>query len=177
MEPDHISTNVALITPPSLTEERKGEMFLPEAEVQSQPAGILGDTSVTLDNTIPKALKEAYNNSFVSLTKPAILNTLSQQQLLVNAEIVKNVAVQMLKDQDRAEQTKAASLVLATIEIFLKKAQQQYQLYLAPGAIHEEQTNQKFPAIANEITENQFSGLQIAFETVKNIAMKALILT
>lgn len=176
MDPDsNILPNIAspsIATPP-LTEEKKEGMFLPEAEVQAPT--ILGETSVTLGSTIPKALKEAYNNSFVSISKPEILGTVSQKQLLANAEIVKNASQEILKDA----QVTLAAQVLATNQIFLEQAQRQYQLYLAPGAIHEEQTNQDTPTIENELKEDNFNqeGLQHAFTTVKNIAVKALVLT
>lgn len=180
MDPDsNILTNVASpsIATPSLTEEKKEGLSLPETEVQTST--ILGDTSVTLDGTIPKALKEAYNNSFVSISKPEILGAVSQKQLLANVEIVKNVSQEILKDAEEDAQVTLAAQVLANNQIFLEKAQRQYQLYLAPGAIHEEQTNQDVPTIENELEENNVDqeGLQNAFTTVKNIAVKALIFT
>ncbi len=180
MDPDsNILTNIASpsMTTPSLTEEKKEGLFLPEPEVQTST--IFGDTSVTLGDTIPKALKEAYNNSFVSISKPEILGSVSQKQLLANAEIVKNASQEILKDAGEDAQVALAAQVLANNQIFLEKAQQQYQLYRAPGAIHEEQTNQDVPTIENELEENKFDqeGLQHAFTTVKNIAVKALVLT
>jgi len=177
----NILPNVAppSITTPPLTEGRKEEMLLPEAEVEVQPTGVLSDTSVTLDDTIPKMLKEAYNNSFVALAKPEILNQVPQKQLLEYADAVKNVAKQMLEHTEEESQVTLASQMLATNEVFLQQAQRHYQLYLAPGAIHEEQTNQDLPTIENELEENKpdQEGLQNAFTTIKNIAMKALVLT
>lgn len=180
METDsNISPNIATpaIETSPLTEGRKEGLFLPEAEVQAQPSGVLSDASITLDGTIPKALKEAYNNSFVSLEKPEILNKVSQKHLLGHAEVVKNTAEQILKYADEKAQVTAASQMLATEEEFLKKAQQQYQLYLAPGAIHQEQTDQNVPTIVSAQAENHFDQqkFQNAFTTVKNIAMKALV--
>lgn len=165
------------ISTPSLTDARKEELFLPESELELPSSSVLSDEAVTLDSTIPKGLKEAYNNSFVAIPKPQILNSIPQRELLEHAEVVKNVATEMLKERDEEAQVTVAAEMLATTEAFLKAAQRQYQLYLAPGAIHEEQTNQNVPTIANEIQENNFDqeGIEAAFETVKNIAMKALV--
>lgn len=180
MDPDsNILTNIASpsIATPSLTEEKKEGMFLPETEVQ--PSTIFGDTSVTLDDTIPKALKEAYNNSFVSISKPEILGAVSQKQLLTNAEIIKNASQEILKDAGEDVQVALAAQVLANNQVFLEKAQRQYQLYYAPGATHGEQTSQDTPAIESEMEEDKLNqeGLQNAFTTVKKIAIKALVFT
>ena len=177
----NISSNIASpsIAAPSSAGGRKGEMFLTDTEVQPQPVGVLSEASVMLDSTISKTLKEAYNNSFVSLPKPEISSSLPQQQLLKNAEAVKNVAQQMLDDTVEETQATVASEMLAANEVFLQATQQHYLRYLAAGGFDQEQTNQENPTIASELAQKQVEqeGIQNAFTTVKNIAMKALIFT
>ncbi len=179
MDPDAPNIAPPSIATPQFTEGRKEGMFLPEAEEQPEYPSILENNSVTLENPIPKTLKEAYNNSFVSLPRPETLSKFSQGQLLEHVAGIKNVAAQILEDTAEEAQVKVAAQMLATNEAFIKQAQRQYQLYFAPGAIHEEQTDQNDPTIRNELAENKFDkeGLQSAFMTVKNIAIKALINT
>lgn len=180
MEPDLSNLETPSITSPPLTEGRKEGLSLPEAEIETAPSSsILGDASVSLEQTVPKDLKEAYNNSFVSLAKPEILNTLSQKQLLDNVETIKNISKKMIKSAEANAEVAMASQVLASDQIFLEHMQQKYNLYLAPGAIHQEQTEQNVPTLKGELENNKLEqmGIQNAFMTIKNIALKALVLT
>ncbi len=178
MEPELSNLATPSMASSPITEGRKEGMFLPEAEIEAtSPSNILGETAVTLEQTIPKNLTEAYNNSFVSLSKPEILNTLSQKQLLEHAEIIKNVSKQMIEDAEKDAEVTLAAQVLASDQTFLEHIQQKYNLYFAPGAIHQEQTDQNVPTILSELENNKLeqSGLQNAVTTIKSIAMKALV--
>lgn len=179
MEPESSNLATASISSPLFTEERKDGMFLPDAERETElSTTVFGDTSVTIDQSIPNNLKQAYSNSFVSLSKPEILNTIPQNQLLEYAEVVKQTSQRMIQEAEENEQVALASQVLAEYQVFLDYMQRQYDLYLAPGATHQEQTEQNTPTISSELENNKIEqeGLKNAFITLKNIAMKALVL-
>ncbi|MBM3856974.1 MAG: hypothetical protein FJ390_03310 [Verrucomicrobia bacterium] len=177
LDPD-VSSNIAYpsITAPSLTGGRKEG---PEAEVQDQPSGVFGEVSVTLDGTISKTFKEAYNKSFVSLEKSETLSSVPQQQLLKNAEAVKNVAQQMINDTVEESQATVASDMLAANEVFLQAAEEHYLRYIAAGGFDQEQTDQENPTIGTQLKQNKFNqeAIQDSFTMINNIAMKALIFT
>lgn len=176
MEPDIFQNNVTpTVTNPQLTDAQNDNFSLDQAE-EILP-DVIDNNSVTLDQPIPKDLKEVYNNSFVSITRPKILGEVSQPQLLENTEAVKGVVKQMLKEEGEEEQVKLASEILANNQVFLQEVQRRYKLYLAPGAIHQDQTNQNVPTIASAIVENEKNqeDLENSFLMIKNIATKALI--
>lgn len=178
MEPDLSNLTNPFINPPSLTDTREEGMFLTDAEIAgTSSSNVLNNTAVTIDQTIPKHLKEAYNNSFVSLTKPEILNTVPQRQLLENAQAVKNISKQMIQDAEQDADATLASQVLAENEIFIEHLQQKYNEFFAPGAIHQEQTEENVPTIASKLEENKIDqeGVKNAFTAIKNIAMQALV--